>query len=244
MAYQPFKGSTVIADVYANRPAAGNQGALFIPTDGVTHFIDNGVVWKPVIDFPAVLGDQPPAASNWTHIGSDATLVDDVGTLLVTSASANDIWQYNTALNATFQVDIAWSTLWAFDGTSGHEPVFGVVLRNNGTGAFVRIGMYMSGVTPHVFNIQLQYFTNLTTPSTVKYTYDNTSILRTSGTIRIRIVQDVTNLTLFTSQDEKVFSQSYQEAINIFTTPDHMGVFTSNTFGIVNKHRIFSLKVQ
>lgn len=40
-------GSSIDSDTLANRPAAGTDGAAFLPTDGVQLYRDDGSVWQP-----------------------------------------------------------------------------------------------------------------------------------------------------------------------------------------------------
>ncbi len=70
------------------RPAAGTAGRIFTPSDGFSKWVDTGTVWKP--DFGVGFGDQPPLASTFTvyQVGSNGTLADDAGTLLLSATSA------------------------------------------------------------------------------------------------------------------------------------------------------------
>jgi hypothetical protein len=78
-------GATV--GTFANRPAAGHAGALYIATDSpIAQWVDDGSAWRPLIQGQA-LGTQVPAASNWTSFGSGATVADNKGTLTLTQAA-------------------------------------------------------------------------------------------------------------------------------------------------------------
>jgi hypothetical protein len=69
-------------DAFANLPAAGTAGKLFVPSDGGRILVDSGSVWRPLIDgIPAY---RPPSASSFTvrsHGGIATTLTDDHGAL-------------------------------------------------------------------------------------------------------------------------------------------------------------------
>lgn len=101
--------------VYASRPAAGNAGRVYVPTDGGIEFVDDGLSWRPRI--PGMgLGYEPPAAAGWTTGGhTSATLVDAQGTLLLTAA--------NSA--GTLAIDYAYrafSSLFIYEAVLQREP--------------------------------------------------------------------------------------------------------------------------
>jgi hypothetical protein len=84
-----FRADNVQTGTFASRPAAGNAGTLYLPTDSPIAFRDNGTSW---VGFGPVLPlDTPPAANTFTirQTGSNATLVDDKGGLLFTGTDRN-----------------------------------------------------------------------------------------------------------------------------------------------------------
>ena len=73
-------GATV--GTFANRPAAGNAGALYIATDSpIAQWVDDGSAWRPLIQGQA-LGTQVPAASAFTAFNAGTfTFSDASGTI-------------------------------------------------------------------------------------------------------------------------------------------------------------------
>jgi len=69
-----------ICDAFANRPAAGTPGRLFLPTDGVFIERDNGLTWDK---FGPIWPLTPPQLSDfptWVNQGT-ATAVDSKGAI-------------------------------------------------------------------------------------------------------------------------------------------------------------------
>lgn len=86
-------GGGVIYGAYADRPAAGTDGRLYVPTDGYELSIDNGVSWDTYVD--GFKCTSPPAAASLTAVNEAAvvTLTDDGDGLLMTqigSASTSE----------------------------------------------------------------------------------------------------------------------------------------------------------
>lgn len=56
------------------RPAAGNAGVVYYPTDAPMASIDDGSIWRP-LDYP--MATWPPVLSNWTVINAGSTSITD-----------------------------------------------------------------------------------------------------------------------------------------------------------------------
>lgn len=81
---------------YSTRPAPGNAGAIFVPTDGPISFIDDGTEWRPMIPGGRI-GKQPPPIANWTlyQPANNATFIEQAGTLFLSAPSAGNSQAYN-----------------------------------------------------------------------------------------------------------------------------------------------------
>jgi hypothetical protein len=69
-------------DTYANRPAAGVPGRIFLPTDGLFIERDNGSIWEK---FGPIWPMTPPQASDfptWVNQGT-STIVDNKGAIFL-----------------------------------------------------------------------------------------------------------------------------------------------------------------
>jgi hypothetical protein len=71
-----------VYDTYANRPAAGTSGRIFLPTDGLFIERDNGSTWEK---FGPIWPMTPPQASDfptWVNQGT-STIVDNKGAIFL-----------------------------------------------------------------------------------------------------------------------------------------------------------------
>jgi hypothetical protein len=232
---------------YASRPAANAGVTLYIPNDGPLPFISDGSVWVPYLgadQFQNLL--QAPPASEWTEVQAGrSTLVDSAGTLLFTVAAAtpsNDVWVHSGALPGTYTIDVAFSNLWAWDGTGGHEPLWALALYESSTGHFYRVGMYYGSGG---FYMQVQAYTAPDTNSggSIGSVVLNTGIMHTAGPTRFRVTFDGTNFHLFTTADGGTFGLAQVTWDHSFCTPNRLGIFVSATSNSVVPSRLLGLKI-
>lgn len=168
-----FRADNVLVSSYASRGSAGLGGRVFYATDpSPVPFFDNGSSWQPIVN--GILGTQPPAASNWSLFSGTSTLVDSLGTLLITPSTADELWRYTGTLNSSFTVITALSQTWKPGATDG--PGLGVFVRNSSVTAsnvgYVRSAIYATSSATSI-TVQVQNFTGSGTPgtpSTVNFT--------------------------------------------------------------------------
>lgn len=80
-----------LSDTYANRPAAGRAGRLYLPSDDNVIYRDTGSSWRVCGFQPAPFAVSTPLASSFTSVNNtDATLVDRMGGLRI-SAPTNSL---------------------------------------------------------------------------------------------------------------------------------------------------------
>ena len=158
-------GAGVTVGAYATRPAAGTSGRLFYPTDGPIAFADDGSAWRPILQ-RQLLGTQPPLATfgfsgSFVKIGGNlgTSLLNDAGTLKLTTSTLNVAWQRSLALLTNWQVDICYDSLWD-SGAGGHETMLALAFMNNLSTKFARYGIYWSANT---VNLQRQNFSDVNT---------------------------------------------------------------------------------
>lgn len=76
----------------SSRPAAGDKGRLFLPTDHIIASYDDGSAWQnfgPIWQF-----NKPSGSFSWLNQGGTATVVDDAaGTLIEDLTSAGSVWE-------------------------------------------------------------------------------------------------------------------------------------------------------
>jgi len=112
----------VVRDTYANKPAAGVAGRLFLPTDGAFIEHDNGATWDK---FGPIWPMTPPPLADFTPSSTSSTLVENKGTLVFT-----------TNYGSTLALRSVWKAYPTppFTVETAHLPVFAV-------GSGTRIGM-------------------------------------------------------------------------------------------------------
>lgn len=131
-------GATV--GTYANRPAAGNAGAIYICTDSpIAQWVDDGSAWRPLIQGQA-LGTQVPAASAFTAFGS-ATLSDVIGTVDVSVPSVVANTAHGGTISLSSATAFAQATMAPIPST-GTTIAMIVGLRKASTGQSVAFAMY------------------------------------------------------------------------------------------------------
>lgn len=201
-------GLNTAVGLYAARPAQGSGIPIFVPTDGYTPWVDDGSNWRPLLPNGAV-GQAPPAAANWSPVaGSTATLTDSFGALLVSFSNVNSMWTYNTALGATWTVDIVMQiNPGRYSGTAA--SLMGVALMNSGRTPFVRDSIYWDGT--HWVG-QAQNMTNRTTPDVVLSSLTIDTLCSASGIFHMRVEQDATNVTQYLLRDGKSPIRLYRAA--------------------------------
>lgn len=146
----PLVGGGAIVGAFADRPAAGAAGRLFIPTDTVAKiWVDDGDNWRPIVD--AVLGTQPPEASTWTLVkasGRATTFTDAGGTLAMKMtngvAGADDIRIAKRAAPGAFY-RMTVHMLPALEGKNYSSA--GVVWRESATGKIQCFGVVWNNNT-------------------------------------------------------------------------------------------------
>ena len=229
--------SIISTAAYASRPAAGTAGAVFLPSDGFTVERDNGsnwIPWGPV--YPLT---QPAAAATFTWVNQgSATLADSKSGLLMTTPPSNVSDNLRIAKKtlpaAPYTITIAF--LPTAPGVNTY--LFGLVLRNSGTGKLVTFTFSHAGGgykyeagkwdSPTVYNSNYASWNAATT-----------------GPIWLRIADDNTNRIYSISNDGQNFIQLYSVGRTDFTTPDEYGIFL-NAFNATysSAMQVISLNVQ
>jgi hypothetical protein len=166
-------------DTYANLPAAGSTGKLYIVSDGGRMLVDTGSVWRPMIN--GIPGYLPPTASNFTvrsHGGIATTLTDDHGALTMTfsnsGAAAEEVRIASKAAPGTpYRVEVHLRPLYASRGTL----LAGIGFRNSTSGSVELWALESAaGAVAHVARHRATANNNGTSPT---YTFS----AETSGVI-------------------------------------------------------------
>lgn len=130
-----ISGSIILSDIYANLPAAGTVGHLYLPADGVHLLRDTGAAWNPWGRLTPMT--IPPLSSALTALNvTTATLSDSAGTLFLKapniSVAHGQFWLKSLAAGAYTWIVHLETTL--FFGT---DSQCGLALRDTGTGKII-----------------------------------------------------------------------------------------------------------
>jgi len=145
---------------FASRPAAGNNGRIYAPSDGYCDFVDNGTIWLP--KFQGVIGTPPPAAASLVAVNtpSGMTFTDDKGTLLCKQNSINTsnlgLIRLGSYPSTPFHLRIGF----AFNIIPANTTGWGLFLRDSSTG---RIQTYWKAFDGSVVKWIISNYSNATT---------------------------------------------------------------------------------
>ena len=192
-------GGGVLYDVQADRPAAGTDGLLFMPTDGYFTQIDNGVTWDVYVD--GFKCSSPPLAASLSKINDAAIVLTDEGDGLLfqgngTGGAGN---KYNAAVTAIPGAG-AYTFTMGFDTTyllSGEGVGIGIT---DGTGANAKLILYMLFNNSTNLVLYVQYVTCPTTFSSTPAQVINIPAYFTAAYYRrlyLRIADDRTTNLVF-----------------------------------------------
>lgn len=235
---------STLSDSYANLPASGNVGRLFLPTDDLAIFRDDGSQWKSFGPIHSLV--TPPIASVFTKLNSStATLVDDGSQLVLTSSlSTNERWVHPDTLGATFQIDIAYSIRW-YNSAVGQMSI-SIMDGDLVSSSAINFTVYSSGTGANIANFiaQISTWSSTATATSEASATTVTSWLFSSPLIWLRILQDNTNRTYYISNNGRDYQQLYQESNAAFITPTNWGLHSIAGSSVATVARIYSINVQ
>ena len=158
--------SRFISDLYANKPAAGVKGRLFLPTDGLFLEYDDGAAWHKYGPYKRL---KAPPQTGWTWVNQGNATATFTGSALVledpdSDSNATQLRLYIRPLAAgTTKITAAF--LWNGVASGSNYPIMGICGYTVGgadDGNIKTFGMKLSGATS-------------TYPSCLAYTYPSYS---------------------------------------------------------------------
>lgn len=213
-------GDSTLTAAYASRPAASNDGNLFLPSDGYAIDRDTGtayVPWGPLLPLT-----RPPAAANWTVItAGTATLSDDAGALVLNSAldATQRGWRKATP-TVPYTITIGIIPTFYPGATVG----FVVGWRQSLDGKCV---LYRAYYTNGHYEFHLAKNTDIVTFSANYIAWLADSPRLAGPMIWLRFADDNTNRIVSVSNDGKNFNQIHSVLRTDFMTADQvvLGIF-------------------
>ena len=208
-------------DTYANLPAAGTAGRLFLTTNSVyTHLYDNGVTWDHFFVghqvYPPVLGDFA-----WVNQGGATAITTNGGIHLNAPATASHSMRVlKQAAPAT-----PYTITVAFIGNHQANSILGIGWRQSSDGKMVSLDMGSSSDN----KIAVRSWTSVTAFN-FNYYVDSTPINWGNISLWFRITDNGTNRISSISWDGITFQQKHSIGRTDFMTGDEV-MFFVNTNG-------------
>jgi hypothetical protein len=223
-------GDLSIYDSFANRPAAGVPGRLFLPTDGVFIERDNGSTWDK---FGPIWPLTPPQLSDfptWVNQGT-STSVDNKGAIYleaITGNSENLRARVKTYPTPPFTVEMAFLPVSCIY-TYGSGVGAGLCIRDSVGGK-----MQVYGVSNSDFQINGSNYSSYSARSGAVANWPNSgsSYQLSSQPIWIKYADDGVNYrTVSISADGYNWAQMVQNSRADYLTPDQIGICVNSLFG-------------
>jgi len=217
-------------DTYANRPAAGTPGRIFLPTDGLFIERDNGSIWEK---FGPIWPMTPPVAADfgtWVNQGS-ATIVDNKGAIFLDSGPAtsgeNLRCRVKTYPVVSFTVEMAFlPNIW---GYSNYYAACGLCIRDSGGGKIVTFG---AGGTSSSLETRGDNYSSATAWSTAITGWPSNKHCFDSPLIFLKYTDNLTTTrTISFSHDGINWTQMLSIARTDYLTPNQIGIFVNGIAG-------------
>jgi hypothetical protein len=222
-----LSSAIVQAAAYSSIPAAGQEGNLFLPTNGMSLYRDNGSLWVP--HFPSHHGKEPIDGDfAWINQGGATTDTTQGGVYLNAPASGAD--------NLRIRKKAAPSTPYTI--TAAYLPAMipmgfggcGLCWRQSSDGKVIVFGTSNNGTT--YLASWTQKWTNATTFSaTYVMTFENMNWFW-RDIVWVRLKDDGTTRFSQVSQDGKTWFTAHSVGRTDFMTADEVGFWSLAPAGL------------
>src|SRR5512143_3982926 len=127
--------STLGYGLYAARPAPGNIGSRYVSSDGSTEWVDDGTVWRPMINGKP--GTQVPLVASFTAYGTGGVTWSDAAGIITANGpfspqTAGLVVAKNPTVDAKTHVGLA---------AAGNFTAAGIVVRDSATQLATAVGL-------------------------------------------------------------------------------------------------------
>lgn len=207
-------GASITTDTYANIPAAGTAGNLFLPSDGYSEYRDTGAAWAPWGPlFPLT---KPPAISTltWVNQGAGTASETNGGIYMYNPADSNDNWRMLLkTLTAPYTLTVAMINHYA----NFNYHCSGLVWRQASDGKLVTWGYSAEGD-----GVLRSSKWNSATNWSAGYYASNATHLQ--GPLFLRMEDDNVNRIISWSTDGQNFRVSHTVGRTDFMTATQVGI--------------------
>lgn len=219
-----------VRDTYANKPAAGVAGRLFLPTDGSFLELDNGVTWEKC---GPIWPMTPPAVTDLTVSGIASTLVENKGTLLFTTTytSALTLRSVTKAYpTPPFTLEVAF--LPCFGDGMNTRLGMGLGIQDSASGKIQAYGR--AAASSYLASMCGENFATYTTYTSAIDGWDGSygrNNLFDSSIAWIKYQDDESNRIISFSADGVAWMQMVSLAVDNYLTPTRIGFFMDGDMG-------------
>lgn len=213
-------------DVFASRPAAGVEGRLFLPSDGISIDRDSGALWTPYgPTFPLT----PPVDGDFSWDNEGIAVKDTTrgGIHLTAPASTGGLRvRYKTAPATPYVLTGAFIPGMASDATA--FPGLGLLFRKNSDGKLVTFSYTLA---TDIFARPQKWNTSTSFNAGYAVTHENLSDFKFGPLIWFRIADNGTNLLFSFSSDGQNYYQNFSVSRTDFMSggPDQIGFWANAT---------------
>ena len=215
-------------DLYANKPAAGTPGRIFLPSDGLFIERDNGSTWEK---FGPIWPMIPPQSANfptWVNQGT-STCIDNKGAVYLQAANSSNE-QIRARLQAyptpPFTVDMAF-VVHVFPYSSPSMTA-GLCIRDSVSGKFQCYGLGNTDLHIRGYN-----YSSATAASggVTGWPGSGDNHQLEQNLIWVRYYDNGSNRVISISADGVTWQQMVSNSVTDYLTPNQIGFFANGLAG-------------
>lgn len=228
-------GDSTTTAPFASRPSAGNDGNIFLPSDGYSLQRDNGSAWQswgPIFAFT-----KPPAVASWTWVNqASATATDTADGVYLsapnTAGPSTNILK-KSAPSTPYTITAAFIPNLTSAATTNTTALVSLLWRDSSSGKIARFGVVGALVSSTVV---VPVLTSRNSPGATSANdaapFADRLIL-VSSIIWLQLIDDGTNRKIKHSSDGQNWLEVYSVGRTTYPsssmTPDEVGISIANT---------------
>jgi len=212
-------GGAVTYDTYANKPAAGNPGAVFIPSDGLLLEVDDGTKWVPQgLVYPDLV---KPVLNDFSWINQGSAVVDDSKGYIKMTQDALSGLQLRMLVKTAPSTPYSITAMIIPDVTKSNYNSVGLVWRESSTGRVINLGFGHGD-----YHFMGQKYTN---PNTWNSNYfAGAAFFPVDGPIFLRLTDNGTDRLMYYSHTGNYWRLLHSVGRTDFMTADQVGFYVDS----------------
>jgi hypothetical protein len=225
-------GGSTTTDVYASRPAAGNDGNLFLPQDGIYLNRDNGVSWEswgPVYRCKNI----DLTEFTWDNQGAATATATKGGVYFYAPKGTTNARVLYKSVTGNYTVTLGFIPHLV---TSNYQSA-GIALRESSTGKLILGGIHNSAAYGlYKWDDATSYNAAYTITSG---NFNPPSVLARSQIIWLRLSDDGTNRKYYVSYNGMNWEEIFSVGRTDFCTPNQVGFYIDDNNSTYNAYATF-----